>query len=202
MKTWVTTPLILFAFTVTPAVGQFRTSDCREPLVGGAVARVISDGGGTFDLSANARMPVSPSWYAPSPTGVHSRYFAARVDAGTVAWDDRRYDVDGSITGVDRVRMSRASISLVHVTCHPRSVTLAIGGGPGVYYFNPAGAERGLGRVGLHLGIGLAIPVGERGAITSEASLHAARGGRRTWLDEMVAVAQVGIGFAIRLRPR
>jgi hypothetical protein len=183
-----------------PAAAQTVTVlDCR-PRVGFTVGSASNgDRNGALGQFPSNRSGHSPDFSVSGEVPLADQY-SARADAGTTAWTFQDRDAWGAPLGRDRVRVTRATLSLVKQTPTPCGAPVRVyaGGGIGVYRYRFRDQRLATTRNGLHALIGVEVLPRERVAVALDFSLHAVRGPDRDPVQSytlMVGQASAGIRF-------
>jgi hypothetical protein len=162
------------------AVGSASNSDRNGPL--GAYPKYRS--GHSPDVAASAEVPLVDYW-------------SARADVGTAAWTFQDRDLWGAPLTRDRVRVTRATVSMVKQTPTPCGSPLRLyaGAGYGVYHYHFRNQHVRATRTGVHGLIGIEVQPRDRIAFAADFTLHVVRGPRHEPVySELLTVGQATVG--------
>jgi hypothetical protein len=190
--------MLMLMLVAGPAAAQTITVlDCR-PRVGFTVGSasngdlngvpggyLVNRGNHSPDFSVSGEVPLADR-------------FSARADVGTTAWTFEDRDAWGVSLVRDRVRVTRATLSLVKQTPTPcgAPVRLYAGAGIGVYRYRFRDQRLATTRNGLHVLLGVEALPRDRVAIALDFSLHAVRGpGREPVHSYLLTVGQASAGI-------
>lgn len=120
-------------------------------------------GSGALDTAASLELPVADR-------------LGARLDVGTVAWTFQSRDAWGAPLVRDRVRVGRATLSVVSVARCGSPVRGYLGAGLGAYRYHFDDSGLNLTRLGAHGFVGFDVTMSERTAITTDFAVHVVRG--------------------------
>ena len=166
------------AIAAAPAAAQTITVlDCR-PRIGFTVGSASNgDPNGALGDYPKTRSGHSPDVSVSAELPLAER-FSARADVGSAAWTFQDRDARGAPLTRDRVRVTRATLSLVKQTPTPcgSPLRLYLGGGIGVYRYRFRDQRLATTRNGVHVLVGVEVQPRDRVAFAVDLGLHAVRG--------------------------
>jgi len=151
------------------------TDDCRPQMgvtIGAAANGDRNAGRSTYsDNPSSGALDTAASFELPVSDRV-----GARLDVGTAAWTFQSRDAREAPLLRDRVRVGRATLSVVKVArCgSPVQGHAGVGFGAYRYHFDEGAVSRIRG--GAHVFIGFDVTMGERVAMTTDFAVHAIGG--------------------------